>query len=252
VRAAVDGTADTYLYWPTRVVTYWVNDKGCADVPIKDTLGAIKRSFFSWAGQSCTDIYFNFGGLHAKTETNLTVGDRGKPDLKNLLIWRETNWPPLGVTDGSITKEMAAATFLTYDVDTGEIVDADIEFNGVHFWWTATNDKTQAATDIQNVVTHEAGHLIGLGHAPELESTMYLQMPQAELKKRSLHKDDILGLCHVYPFDAETPDRKVKKVGVQGAAGCTSGGDAATPLGLLSLLILLGAITRSKRRRLNG
>jgi MYXO-CTERM domain-containing protein len=50
----------------------------------------------------------------------------------------------------------------------GEIIDADIEFNAVHFAISA-NDATEAdpslcKSDLANTLTHEVGHLMGLDH----------------------------------------------------------------------------------------
>lgn len=203
-RAEVDGVKGRYLYWEERAISYTVNDKGCKDVSMAETLGAIKRSFFAWASPSCTDIYFTYEGLDPAELTNLLLQQDQKPDAKNLIIWRNT-WPPPGVTDAMITKEMPAVTTVIYNTDTGVIVDADIDINGHNFFWTTSDDPSKAATDIQNILTHEIGHLLGLGHSAEKEASMFESTHQGELKKQSLHADDELGLCTVYPFDEVTP-----------------------------------------------
>lgn len=257
-RASVDGKPTTYLYWSKRTITYWVNDKGCADVPLKDTMGAIKRSFFAWAGQSCTDLFFNYGGRARTTKSNMSLGKGEKPDFKNMVIWREKAWPPAGVRDGSINKDMVALTTLIYDTDTGEIVDADIDLNGFDYFWTATNDKTKAATDIQNAVTHEVGHLIGLAHSEKSSATMYGETPQGDMSKRDLDKDDIAALCFIYPFSNHSPTgpgQKLPTNDVHGGCelGSATGGDRPDHAALL--LLLLGGLLvvrrngRARRRR---
>jgi hypothetical protein len=255
-RAEVAGVRGRYLYWEERTISYAVNDKGCKDVSMAETLGAIKRSFFAWAGPSCTDIYFVYEGTDSAELSNLLLPQDQKPDSKNLVIWR-SSWPPPGVTDAAITKEMPAVTTVIYNTDTGVIVDADIDLNGHDFFWTSTDDQTKVATDIQNIMTHEIGHLLGLGHTAEKEASMFESTHQGELKKRSLHADDELGLCKVYPFGEITPKGEGQGTvpqDVQG--GCalappTQGngavGGLAVVLGFLALL--LGPAWQRRRAR---
>src|SRR3989338_6737943 len=66
--------------------------------------------------------------------------------------------------------------------------------------------------DIQNTSTHEIGHLLGLDHSSndpfeEIESirtaTMYYATNPGVTSGRSLEFDDILGMKHLYPQDAD-------------------------------------------------
>jgi MYXO-CTERM domain-containing protein len=123
--------------------------------------------------------------------------------------------------------------------NSGEIVDTDIEVNGVNFTWAdfvARPDlESYHAHDFQGALTHEMGHVLGLEHtcyipawykdgtpvprntdntgAPVptcgvdnppaiVESTMYASVgsPDAEIGLRTLAADDIQGVCDVYPY----------------------------------------------------
>jgi hypothetical protein len=249
-RAEVYGKPGTFLYWPVRTLSWHMHKAGCADVPLNEALGATRRAFFSWSSPSCTDIYFNYAGLESTEQTNLTLSEGDKPDNKNMIIWREAQWPPAGVTDPSVNKDTPAVTTLIYNTDNGLIVDADIDLNGVNFWWTVTDDTKAAATDIENILAHEIGHLLGLGHSEEVEATMFSMTSSAELKKRSLEKDDTAGVCFVYPFSGTTPagpGQGTVHVDVQG--GCALAGDptnAGSPA-LLALLALLLGLGRKRR-----
>ncbi len=251
-RATVDGEQGIYLYWARRTIRYQVHEDGCADVALPEAVGAIKRAFFTWASPSCTDLYFDFEGLTPDRETNLVRLETGS-DGDNRVVWREAAWPPEGVDAGAVPDGVAALTTISYNTETGEIVDADIDLNGFDNFWTTTDDETQAATDIQNVLTHEIGHLLGLAHVDDQQATMYGETPQAELEKRSLTSDDLAGLCTIYPFDEPTPvgpDQPPPHAGVQGAStGCSlapSGSGAPWPLPLLLPALLL------VRRRASG
>lgn len=248
VRAEVQGKPGNYLYWSVRNITYVVHKAGCSDVPLQETVGAVRRAFFSWASPSCTDFFFNYGGLESIEKTNLTLREGEKHDGKNLIIWREDVWPPPGVTDPSINKDMPAVTTLVYNTDTGFIADADIDINGHNFFWTTTDDPSKAATDIENILTHEIGHLLGLGHSEEKEATMYGTTVQAELKKRSLEKDDVAGVCFVYPFSGTTPPgpgQGTVHVDVQGGCAVAGWPEAQTlPLVLILLALLVRRLDR--------
>ncbi|MFC1909987.1 hypothetical protein ACFLXC_01680 [Chloroflexota bacterium] len=57
--------------------------------------------------------------------------------------------------------------------------------------------------DIQNIMTHEAGHwlmLEDLDNSGAAEQTMYYQAADGELKKRSLEEGDIAGIQMIYPL----------------------------------------------------
>jgi hypothetical protein len=239
-RAEVDSVPGRYLYWASRTISYAINRNGCKDVLINEAVGAVQRSFYSWASPSCNDLYFIYDGLVADEKSNLTLGQDEGPDRKNLVVWHAT-WPPVGVTDGSVTRDMPAVTTVIYNTDTGVIVDADIDLNAKDYFWTTTDDETKAATDIQNIVTHEIGHLLGLAHSKEKSSTMYETTRQGELDKRTLHADDELGVCTIYPYGQQSPKGAGQgKVPQDVQGGCSAGAARrSSPLALVPLLLLL-------------
>lgn len=115
-----------------------------------------------------------------------------------------------------------ALTTVSYVDGTGEIVDADIELNawagtgpsppGYYFTCvdppaptcTAPGDAGCITMDVQNTVTHEAGHVLGLGHSTVSTATMYASAPIGETSKRTLAPDDVAGICAIYPAGAPT------------------------------------------------
>jgi MYXO-CTERM domain-containing protein len=70
----------------------------------------------------------------------------------------------------------------------------------------STDGLRNNAYDLQSVITHEAGHFMGLAHATMACSlvegncpTMSPSYPQDSLAFRTLEQDDIEGICNIYP-----------------------------------------------------
>lgn len=173
-------------------------------------------------------------------------------------------------------RSVVALTSVLYDPRTGRIYDADIEINGWDgaagslagpqpgngWYFTCYPDPEPLSTcttygqdgckfiDLQNTVTHEVGHFLGLAHpcghpglpactqsAPEgeepyLARTMSPTTNVGETLKRSLSDDDVAGVCAIYPPSG-------------GGCGCGSGGAP----GMLALLAAAAALRRPRRPR---
>jgi hypothetical protein len=57
--------------------------------------------------------------------------------------------------------------------------------------------------DLLSILTHEAGHMLGLSHSPVSEATMKIDYVPGDKGLRSLHQDDIDGICTAYPAGPE-------------------------------------------------
>ncbi len=139
--------------------------------------------------------------------------------------------------------ERLAMTTTTFNQTTGEILDADIEINAAYFELsTQTTDESQMRWDIQNTVTHEVGHVIGLGHSKNSAATMYPEGGQKELSKRKIHADDIAAVCSLYPVQNITIPL-YQQVDMDSGLGCSTSASSlpfsASPLLLVFLLFFL-------------
>ena len=92
-----------------------------------------------------------------------------------------------------------AITITTYREENGEIIDADMLFNMYDFEWISGYDAV-----LRNVMTHEFGHLLGLGHSDIEEATMHGSSEPGEISKETLDEDDINGINELYPHREES------------------------------------------------
>ncbi len=193
------GETPVPVQWPTLKLSYNINSVGSKALPNRPdgTIDAqleetIHKSFKTWTKPSCSELSFEYKGLTDESNIGYYDGSDAKRKV-NMVIWRDEAWPY-----GSFSA--VALTTVTFSTTTGQIVDADIEMNGSIFQFSNTDNPQGADVDIQNTLTHEVGHFIGLDHSHDSNSTMYPTAPPLELSKRVLHDDDIKGLCAIYPL----------------------------------------------------
>lgn len=79
----------------------------------------------------------------------------------------------------------------------GVISDADVLFNGRDFLFTTSGEPGHF--DLQDVATHELGHLLGLDHSGWAGATMYPYVDTTINLHRSLSQDEICGMRAAYP-----------------------------------------------------
>ncbi|MCX7944958.1 MAG: matrixin family metalloprotease [Deltaproteobacteria bacterium] len=176
------------LKWEKLPIKYHINKFCYKPIDAEKCKEAIVRSFNTWESPKCTSLRFE-----RSEDTEEAKGSFNSLDIKankNIIVWYYKDWPyePNGV----------ALTTITYDDKTGEIYDADIELNGVYYRFDVVETLPSTYTDIQNTMTHEIGHMIGLDHNYDPHSVMYPTAKAGEIKKRILSQDDIEGVCDIY------------------------------------------------------
>jgi predicted Zn-dependent protease len=98
-------------------------------------------------------------------------------------------------TDPSIFASGSGVVGLTqvyYKNNTGEILEADILINDTFTFSTDPNDVNY----LGNVITHEMGHFLGLGHSQVVGSTMFYALARGQ---NQLDTDDKAGVYTLYP-----------------------------------------------------
>lgn len=165
-----------------------------AEVSWDDLDGALRQSIQTWNEiDDCTLPLIVHGGT-----TEVTVGEA--PD--DIDAFAENTVVPIHSPEVWSSKgyssSLLAITSLTYDRLSGVLVDADIEINDWNNIFSAESTVIKGTNDLQNTLTHEMGHFMGMDHSDDHEATMFGQAPDDEEKKRSLHQDDIDGVCDLY------------------------------------------------------
>jgi len=176
------------LYWPNpNNVSIVINSTGSDDITNGSHETALRSAIQTWNDDSLTS---------AQLVENGDPGQQARTDWGSsgihLMLFDETNTS--GFFPGySGTVAITPVSFYT----TGPIIDADVIFNGKNFDFTTEGQAGDF--DVQNVATHELGHLLGLDHSGWASATMYPYVDQTTRLQRSLSLDDLRGLRHVYP-----------------------------------------------------
>jgi hypothetical protein len=168
--------------WSSMPVSFWINEKGSAQIFNGSDFSAVRASFQTWENVQQADIRFNYMGT-------TTVTNVGRDGL-NIVSFSDTS--------GLLGSSTIAATFSFFKVESGQysIEEADIVFNtSLEFSTSAEENKF----DIQSVLTHEIGHLLGLDHSAMISSVMVPFGAVSQLSQRTLAYDDIAGVVEIYP-----------------------------------------------------
>jgi len=114
---------------------------------------------------------------------------------QHVILFHDDDWP---YHDSSNT---LALTTVTYDPDTGEIYDADMEINSTVTPIVVGDPVPDDGYDFLSIVTHETGHFLGLAHSGDERATMYAHYQPGQTSMRDLTEDDVSGICSIYPSD---------------------------------------------------
>ena len=223
------------LRWFARSAEIRFDDGAPGEVDKATARQAVMESFRRWTPLTCENSDgefmpepFTFVDGGYVTEAQVGYDDTLAADNENLVIWVQTGW-----LHGA---EVLALTSLTYDVFTGQIVDADLELNDAKVFSLQPSNQQY---DVANTVVHEAGHFLGLDHSAIQIATMFSQALPAETEKRDLTQDDVNGFCALYgPFAAPVTDIQPS----QPSSSCTSLPSSTPregPMGVLYVIVAL-------------
>lgn len=272
VRYRTDTAAHCPFYWSNRSLSIIASPKGAVDLTVEQTTNAIQQAVAAWtkrdaALSSCTDLDMNVRVQGVDEPPPLAKYDR-----THVIIFLTTSWCA-AKDDGTLDPDckvphdpaaLAVTSVWSHKIY-GEIMDADIEVNAKNFLWgdlVTTPDPSRQ--DLQNALTHEMGHFIGLDHtcylsgitappndndgkpvpdcdsaSPEImATTMFASARPGDVAKRTLEADDVAAVCAMYPAGA--PDTEACRPHDEGGCALAPPG-AATPRSPLSSRWAFGA-----------
>jgi Matrixin len=266
---------------PTRsTLTFVQSTAGDPALNPPDVFGAIAQAAQTWEAQM--QVCGSLDLVEGARSVSRSIGNNRQGSNENLVLVRTRDCATVVMPGDPCHSSgdcgnaydcwdhgaaVIALTLMTFTADDGVLLGADIEINGVSQPLTLVDSPpcppgiTQAcaATDVQNAVTHEFGHFLGLAHSPDPSSTMFATEQRGETSKRTLDPGSRQFVCDVYPAglasrDCLTTDAGTDPGGGSGgnstgggtpgpglashASGCDSGGTTLpSTLGLLAALL---------------
>jgi hypothetical protein len=272
----------TPVKWPTRCIVLQPDARGDAnDAEMDgDTIAAtLDRATGNWNARLQTCTYMALGTVPG-TKALEAVSD-GRPAV----VFRSDVWGRNGMAYDSSSIGVTTVWFADRpnDYADGRITDADIELNAVNYTFTSHPDTAVARSgtmvaDLENTLTHELGHVLGLAHTcwdhkhppdqpdvqptdntgalvPDCKSaslpsnitsaTMFPYAPDRSVAMRVVGNDDLQGVCDNYQMTA-SPPACYAFIEVN---GCAMDRVAHRPQTLVAWLLLCAALAVYQGRR---
>ena len=180
--SAVSYSYATFSRWTTVPVTIFVNPANL-DVSPAAAVTAIQWGMGQWTNAGSA-FRFDYGGTVSDAATAL--------DGRNLAFFRNGS-------NGS-----AIATTYAWTNNNGDLLDADIIFWDASFRFFTGTSGCSSGAYIEDIATHELGHVLGLNHTTTSDGTMYPSYSLCSQAFRTLSQDDLNGVRALYPATSNT------------------------------------------------
>jgi hypothetical protein len=154
-----------------------IRTDACSCPSRTDVIGSLERAATTW-NETPTAPHINITERSGNPEWGID-GING--------VYLVEDWP--------FSFRALAVTLTTYNDDTGELIDTDIIINGeLPFSLSGERNKY----DLDTVLTHELGHVLGLDESEVRSATMFPDTRIGETDRRQLSTDDIDGILYLY------------------------------------------------------
>ncbi len=209
------------FFWNNPCLSYAIDRRGSDWMDRSDIEDAVNAAFSTWEAADCPggstpNLVFK-PSIAPSTCKRAEFNTTGNVNTISFLDpWND---PCDGPDDPAYAPLAFAVTIVWHNTSTGEILDADMMINDQQFIPGQRAGGPYANcpdggclgsdADLRGIVTHEAGHFIGIGHCnptninnpndPCVVATMFASAERNAVDKRSLAPDDIDAVCDIYP-----------------------------------------------------
>jgi hypothetical protein len=168
---------------PTDGFVHWTNNISVIDIFVNSSN---TQSFSTSTADSIVgDAIAQWNGKSRLTLRQYSTAATAQDNLNEVYFSTDPNL----FGGGSM---VVGVTQVYFKNNTGEIIEADILLNDNYGF--STNQL--ASNYLGNVITHEMGHLLGLGHSQVIGSTMFYSLSRGQ---NQLDPDDKAGIYSIYP-----------------------------------------------------
>jgi hypothetical protein len=188
------GNSVVSIEWTQMPINYRITNRAVTGVSASQLQGSVAESFDEWASAGQVELSAQFAGftnIEPSVSDGLTViGFQSRPEDDRTL----------------------GATNFQINAQTGAIVASDIFLNSF-FPWSVAESGQASRFDVESIMVHEIGHLLGLGHSALGETTssgggrsvqgkravmFSIAYGSGTVEDRTLEADDIAGIRDIY------------------------------------------------------
>jgi hypothetical protein len=184
------------IWWRNACVSYDLQKNGTRQIAYDTVAHTVAAAFAKWTSVSCPTS-------GSASRVSVDVRDLGPVDCnrvqynsdqgnQHVIIFDDDIWPH---NDANNTLGL---TTVTYDPETGEMYDADMEINAT-VPLSIVDPVPPAGYDFESIITHETGHFLGMAHSGDERATMFAHYSPGTSTMRVLTDDDVKGICTIYP-----------------------------------------------------